>query len=191
VASPELLRAMNFFIDEDFLDPPSCERFITAMRAAPAVPARVALERPDNLTVADDLRRTMRIEAPAEVTAELMSALDAVRGETARHFGVTLTRTEDPQFLRYRTGDFYVRHTDRDREGVNQRAVSVIIFLNSPGDRTFRGGNLKFYGSLAGKPLAFDVPPRQGLLVAFRSEFLHEVEKVTAGERLTAVTWFS
>ena len=161
------------------------------MRAASGLPARVALGSPDNLTVADDLRRTMRIEVKPGIAEELVASLEAVRDQSARHFDVVLARTEDPQFLRYRQGDFYVRHMDRDLEGVNQRKVSVIIFLNSPGAATFTGGGLKFYGVLAGRPVPFTLVPEEGLLIAFRSDIPHEVERVTAGERLTAVTWFA
>jgi SM-20-related protein len=33
--------------------------------------------------------------------------------------------------------------------------------------------------------------PEAGLLIAFRSEMLHEVEPVTSGERVTIVSWYA
>jgi predicted 2-oxoglutarate/Fe(II)-dependent dioxygenase YbiX len=75
--------------------------------------------------------------------------------------------------------------------------VSVVVFLNAqathPVEETFEGGALAFYGLMkapgmehAGIPLE----PEAGLLVAFRSDVMHEVSPVTRGERYTLVSWF-
>lgn len=189
--SAVFFRALNFYVRERFLDAGTCARLRETMRQSPNKPARVALDAPTNITVAEDLRRTIRSEVPLELASELVSNLALVRDEASKHFGVPLTETEPLQFLIYRPGDFYVRHSDRDRDGTNRREVSVILFLSSPGDTTFTGGNLKFYGMTVGKQAEFRLTPEEGLLIAFRSDIPHEVETVTSGERFTAVTWFA
>ena len=70
--------------------------------------------------------------------------------------------------------------------------LSLVTFPMFGG--TIAGGSLTFYGLMkapgmekAGMPLA----PEAGLLVAFRSDIMHEVNPVTRGERYTLVSWFA
>jgi predicted 2-oxoglutarate/Fe(II)-dependent dioxygenase YbiX len=52
---------------------------------------------------------------------------------------------------------------------------------------------LTFYGLLPGpawERIGFPLRGEEGLLVAFRSEILHEVTAVRQGDRYTIVTWF-
>jgi predicted 2-oxoglutarate/Fe(II)-dependent dioxygenase YbiX len=72
-----------------------------------------------------------------------------------------------------------------------------VIFLNArssvPAENRYGGGSLKFYALLDGPkwencPFSLDAEP--GLLIAFRSDTVHEVEPVTFGQRFTIVTWF-
>jgi predicted 2-oxoglutarate/Fe(II)-dependent dioxygenase YbiX len=74
----------------------------------------------------------------------------------------------------------------------------VVVFLNrqteQPESDSFCGGSLVLYG-LVGEPdwqdYGFPLTGEAGLLVAFPSSVIHEVEAVTAGERYTIATWFS
>lgn len=71
--------------------------------------------------------------------------------------------------------------------------MSVVVFLNdAAAPITFEGGQLRLYGVLdpARDDLGVDLEPRAGTLVAFRSDLLHEVTPITAGDRFTVVTWF-
>ena len=80
---------------------------------------------------------------------------------------------------------------------INDRKVSIIIFVNQEGEDLeegdYCGGNLTFYGLLddpnwrnVGLPLESEA----GLLIAFRPDTFHEVTPVTEGTRLTITTWF-
>ncbi len=53
---------------------------------------------------------------------------------------------------------------------------------------------MTFYGLMEGaewEKCAFSLEANSGLLIAFRSDVLHEVKPVTFGERLTVVSWFT
>jgi SM-20-related protein len=121
-----------------------------------------------------------------------------------RHFSVELDGCERPQFLLYREGDFIGRHSDGAQEAeapalFRRRAISAVVFLNDQSDDAgvagaFAGGGLTFYGLLAddprGKAIGLPIRGAAGLLVAFKTDLVHEVTPVISGERYTAVTWY-
>ena len=98
------------------------------------------------------------------------------------------------------TGGFYAPHTDGTRDShatIQHRRVSVVVFLNTESDQPakdcYGGGKLTFHGILNEAQwanCAFSLDPHPGLLVAFRSDLLHEVKRVTFGQRFTIVSWF-
>ena len=180
-------RAMNFLVAENFFSADECARLRDEMRSGESRNATVARERADAYSVDENLRRTRRIYVSESAAQSVTASLDAFRPRAATHFNIPLSETETPQFLLYRPGDFFVRHADRDPDGVNRRAVSIIAFLNDD----FEGGALKFYGGVEDKLLTLTLQPAEGLLIGFRSEWLHEVEPVTAGERFTIVSWYA
>jgi len=181
-----LLRAMNFFIVEDFLDAETCARMRESMESAPSIVAKVLKEDRGVEEVDERVRSTRRIEVADTMRAEVVSALESVRDRAGSHFGVTLTETEKPQFLVYREGDFFQKHMDMDHNERYRRAVSTILFLNDD----YKGGALKFYGGVERKLLELTLPPKQGMLVGFRADWIHEVEPVRSGIRYTVVSWF-
>lgn len=178
-----LFESLHLFIIERFLTSDECAILSDAMRNAPAADATVA-RAGSEYHVDEKLRRTRRVNIES---AGFVQRLDALRDAAAKHFDVELESTESPQFLLYREGDFFVRHADRDRAGANRRAVSIIVFINDD----YTGGALQFFGEVNGETLALSIAPAAGLLIGFRSETIHEVEKVTSGERMTAVSWFT
>jgi len=115
-----------------------------------------------------------------------------------RHFGAALGECEEPQFLRYQTGDFFVPHQDGNTPLVHDesrfRKISVVIFLSRQSEQvlpeTYGGGSLVLHGPYSGPPLRVPIVASPGMLAAFRSETTHEVTPVTHGERFTIVSWF-
>ena len=108
------------------------------------------------------------------------------------HFGVSISGLEKPQLLVYGPGGHYKPHVDGEGKWVNaegltgwrkslDRDLSVVYFLNDE----FEGGELIF------PALGLLIKPRAGTLVCFPSthEYLHGVSPVTAGQRLSLVTW--
>ena len=140
------------------------------------------------------VRRVMRLAPSAETRQAVMDALNAAREPLSRHFGVTLTSFEEPQFLRYGPGDHFVAHQDGNTplifDDTRHRRVSAVIPLSrpttagQPGD--YSGGALVFHQP--GEHIPALVRP--GQLLAFRSELTHEVTPLEAGERYTIVTWY-
>jgi predicted 2-oxoglutarate/Fe(II)-dependent dioxygenase YbiX len=181
VAGLGIFRALNFLAIEHFLDGAACARIRAGMESARSQSAQIGVE-----GALDERQRRSRVVAVSpDLHAEVADRLPAVRDRAAAHFGVRLAETEGPQFLRYRPGDFFIRHMDRDRDGGNRRQVSFIAFVNSD----FEGGALKFGGLENGVELT--LPPADGLLIGFRSDWIHAVEPVTRGERCTIVGWFA
>jgi SM-20-related protein len=196
----------GLFLVRDFLDPQKCAAVGAEARAAAGHPAPVYIEGADGV-VHEDVRKTTSLEVSAETIAEVGRRLLELRAEIGGYFGLSLNACEPPQFLRYGEGDFFVRHQDGDTDQLEfdhlrVRKVSVVIFLNGGGAEpaeetlaeTFGGGELLIYragGETGAGSLVFPVPGEPGLLVAFRSDTIHEVAPVTRGERFTVVSWFN
>ncbi len=109
---------------------------------------------------------------------------------------------EGPQFLVYRPGDFFRPHRDRavepEDDVTKRRRISIVVFLNGTGEtilpETFDGGALTFYGLLDDprlRAVGYPLRAETGLLVAFRSDILHEVTPVSRGERHSVVAWLT
>jgi SM-20-related protein len=131
-------------------------------------------------------RRTKRVEPSTETLALLIERLTAARDRLSAEFATPLGELEPPQCLRYGIGDFFVAHQDGNTpliwDDSRFRRVSVIVPLNCD----YEGGALLIHGDRE----HHEVPLEPGTLVAFPSETTHEVLPVTAGERLTVVSWF-
>ena len=142
------------------------------------------------------VRRTTRVSPPAEVDELVRRLLRARAGALGEHFGLSLGELEEPQFLRYEAGDYFVAHQDGNtgmlRSEREERRVSVVIFLNTqsetPDPDAYSGGSLVFHPRGADEP--FRLNGEAGTLVAFRAETTHEVEPVTGGERFTIASWY-
>ncbi len=138
------------------------------------------------------VRRTTRLVPSVEALAVVNAALSAVQEQLSEHFGVTLASFEEPQFLRYREGDYFVAHQDGNtpiiRDDSRHRRVSVIVFLSKPSD--YEGGALVFHGDYRQPHLRVAAPCEAGSLLAFPSALTHEVTPLTAGERYTIVSWY-
>ena len=127
----------------------------------------------------------------------LKQSLLNLKPDLEKHFGMPLEwGGEGPDYLVYRTGDFFKPHRDNEEyppapnSRVLRRRVAVILFLNRHSrenrENCFGGGLLNFYGLLDGrkwKNCAFGLEPEPGLLVAFPSSAVHEVTPITFGER--------
>jgi SM-20-related protein len=181
MAGLALFRALNFLAIENFFDRDACAGMHAALRDAPSETAMIGVEG----AIDEKQRRTRAVAVPPELRRVVVDRFESIRHRAASHFGVELSEMERPQFLRYRPGDFFIRHMDRDRAGGNRRQVSFIAFLNAD----FEGGALKF-GGLDSK-VELTLPPVEGLLLLFPSNWIHEVEPVTRGERFTIVGWFA
>lgn len=92
-----------------------------------------------------------------------------------------------PMMTRYRPGMQYGAHADAafiDLPGATIRSdLSCTIFLNDP--KEYEGGELHI--RIGDADLTFKLPP--GEAIVYPSDTLHQVEPVTKGERLVAITF--
>lgn len=165
-----------------------CEAIVDALREAEGIAATVSGQAP-SYVVNSLVRKATRIAAPPKVRERVDAALARVMPQLAERFSTPLASCEEPQFLRYRIGDYFVAHQDGNtpliRDETRHRRVSAIILLSDPAE--YDGGELLFH---LGWPNRVAVPNARGSLLAFRSEQTHEVTPLTRGERFSIATWY-
>jgi SM-20-related protein len=189
--------AADLFLLSDFLDDGIRRQILEQMRASAGAPAPVYGHATGGAVHAG-VRNTIRVAVPDLIRDEVLRRLEGARPRLEQHFGVALSHCEEPQFLHYRPGDFFVAHQDGNtgliRDDARHRRVSVVLFLNEQSavraSGTYGGGELVFHGQYPDWQARQSVPPNPGTLVAFRSETTHEVAPVLHGDRYTVVTWY-
>jgi predicted 2-oxoglutarate/Fe(II)-dependent dioxygenase YbiX len=186
----------DLLIIKQFLEPQVCAELLAELRASPSTSSTVTGRGPTR-SVDQGVRKSLRLQPSNEtielVTRSLLERLD----EAGNHFGIALTECEDPQFLHYRIGDYFVAHQDGNtgllRLESEKRKISVIIFLSNESDdprpNSHCGGSLLF-SNYRLTPGQFRMVAEQGTFVAFRSETTHEVTPLTHGERYSIVSWY-
>jgi SM-20-related protein len=189
----------DLYMVRNFFDAETCRELVAEMRRSPAAPA-VVYGRGDAGAVDERVRKVSRLLPTAETAGQVGRRLLERRGTVGDHFGIGLGVCEDPQFLLYRVGDFFVAHQDGNTglirsEREQSRRISVVIFLNrqseTPERDAYCGGSLVFSDWRA-RPghRELRLSGAAGTLVAFRSETTHEVIPVTHGERYSIVSWY-
>jgi SM-20-related protein len=191
----------NIFMIRDFLDPRACAGLMAEARSAPTTPAPVYVEGSTE-RVHETVRKAASLHPSDETISRIQDHLLKQKPALEDYFGRNLTDCERPQFLRYREGDFFVRHQDGNSEQLEFdhlriRRISIVVFLNDgsaePKAHTFGGGSLNFYqegGDSPAESSVFSLSGEAGLLVAFTADTVHEVTPVTSGERFTIISWF-
>ena len=194
----EFFTRLGLFVRKNFLEQELCARCCREMDEA--APTQATIVGPDDTDVIDKaIRRVKVVDVPEATVALVEARLLALLPALERHFDVTLTGCQPLQFLTYREGDFYTVHNDNDTGApgmVGERTVSLVLFLNDqaqqPADGAYCGGSLTFYNLIADprwQTYGFPLNSEAGLLVAFRSDIMHQVLPVTHGERYTIVSW--
>lgn len=99
------------------------------------------------------------------------------------NFNIELCQTQI-SLLRYREGDFYIKHQDviLDHRQPNQRKISMVLQLSDSDE--YVGGDLVLDGDVR-------IPRELGTIAIFSAGKLHEVEEVIRGERKSLIIWFS
>jgi SM-20-related protein len=196
---PDTEHRFDLYLLRSFFDAQTCREIIAEMRRSPVSPATV-YGRGESGSVDGRMRKVARLVPSREIVELVTRRLLECRDGVGEHFGMSLSSCEEPQFLRYLVGDFFVAHQDgntgmllSDRE--QSRKISVVVFLNDQSDapeaEAYCGGSLVFSdwrGSQGRRE--FRLSGEAGTLVAFRSETTHEVIPVTHGERHSIVSWY-
>lgn len=189
----------DLYVIRNFFDAGTCAELLAELRRSAAAPATV-YGRGEPGSVDERVRKVSRLTPPRETSERVLRRLSERRAEVGGHFGLSLGGCEEPQFLRYGVGDFFVAHQDGNTGMLRSerelwRKVSVVVFLNrqseAPGGDAYCGGSLVFSEWRAGRGREeLRLRGEAGTLVAFRAETTHEVLPVTHGERFTIAGWY-
>src|SRR3712207_5877178 len=99
----------DLFLWRDFFDAPTRASIRAEMRDAAGGPAAV-YGSSAGAGVNERVRRATRVALAPETAEFVARELWERRRAVEEHFGVSLTGCEEPQFLRYGVGDFFVAH---------------------------------------------------------------------------------
>lgn len=125
-------------------------------------------------------------DASAYHTSATLLQAAMVRSEDLRNFTFPV-QIAPPMMTRYKPGMAYGAHADAAYLQLPAATIrsdlSCTIFLNDPA--AYEGGALHI--RLGDASIRFKLPP--GLAILYPSDTLHEVEPVTRGERLVAITF--
>jgi SM-20-related protein len=194
MAASEPVAHFNLFLLRNFLDADTCANLKAELAGAPTTQAPVYIEGAEG-TIHETIRKTTSLHPSAETFSTVHERLLAQKSALETHFQLNLTDCEPPQFLRYKEGDFFVRHQDGntkqlDFDHLRIRRISIVVFLNDFATESqpncYSGGLLNFYDEQD----TYGLTGETGLLVAFAADTLHEVSPVTSGERFTIISWF-
>ena len=185
----------NLFTVKQFLEPGVCREIVAEMSATQGDAATV-YGRTTSGAVEQNIRKTLRIRPSVATVESIVGRLLVLKDQVEQHFAVALSECEDPQFLRYREGDFFVAHQDGNtgmtRLDTERRLVSTVLFLSresdSPETGAHCGGSLLFSNLRTFEKVRVVGEP--GMLVAFRAETTHEITPVTHGQRYSIVSWY-
>lgn len=199
--SASFFRGLGVFVAEVFVSGDRCSILRAEMDASASEKATVIKDGQEGF-LDEESRKVLSIRVSEGTWRSVRARLREIRPDLETHFRISLSRKcHGPDFLIYRPGGFYRPHCDASEgspDHIKARRVSVIVFLNGqsqePDSDTFGGGGLTFYGLMDGpewSKCAFTLNPALGLLVAFRSDILHEAQPVSFGKRYVIATWFT
>jgi predicted 2-oxoglutarate/Fe(II)-dependent dioxygenase YbiX len=188
---------VDLLVIKDFLDAQTREEIVSEMRSASGAAATVYGTEAAG-AVETRVRKATRVVVSPQTRERVMLRLLDGQAAIEEHFGITVGECEEPQFLLYKTGDFFVAHQDGNTplvfDDTRFRKVSVIIFLSTqsaePLPDTYGGGSLVLHEPYPNYDISHPASNNPGTLVAFRSETTHEVMPVMHGERYTIVSWY-
>src|SRR5262245_14398889 len=163
---------IDYLAIPDLLDAATCAALRAELRAAGGSAAALL-----SGEVRPLVRKVTRVAVPNGTAARLTTLLMAQKEALERHFRLALKACEQPQFLRYQTGDFFVPHQDGNTPLLHDesrfRKISVVLFLSAQADESspesYGGGALVLHGPYLGPTLCVTMPNAPGTLVAYRA----------------------
>lgn len=189
VRSTERSPPHGVFIVEDFLSPGECRELVSLADSLEGERFKMR-DRARNMAITLDPTRVcewMKLGDSQQLLDDLVARAFEVQIIPAT--GQSIDWYEQPQLLRYTSGNFYQYHVDAYylvpekkawRKAVD-RDISLLVYLND----NFKGGELEF------KRFSYSLRPRAGMLVWFPSDmrYEHMAKSVTSGCRYVVVSW--
>jgi SM-20-related protein len=123
----------NLFVVKHFFEPRVCDAIVGEVKTTKASAATV-YGKGNSGSVDANVRNTLRVVPSSETVDLVTQRLLSCKQTVEEYFSLSLDECEDPQFLRYREGDFFVAHQDGNtgmlRLDTERRRISTVIFLN-------------------------------------------------------------
>lgn len=141
----------------------------------------------DSEITSDDIRKVEIVhEEYFRPIGSLLHTRALIANQSAG-WNFTLTNQEDTQICFYKKGDHFKFHIDNiNDDGGYCRKISTILFLNNP--HQYGGGELVLENPNKDSDyISLKLP--KGSIVCFPSFVKHQVNEVTSGERISAITW--
>src|SRR6266576_302584 len=132
MTKPTTISYFDLQIVRGFFDVQTCCQLIGEMRHSPTS-AAVTYGEGKSAVVDERVRKVARLIPPPETVEHVTRRLMEWRDEIGKRFGLDLNGCEEPQFLRYRVGDFFVAHQDGNTglvrlDSDQSRRISVSLF---------------------------------------------------------------
>src|ERR671924_463013 len=115
--NPRTRPLFDLYIIKNFLDLKNCRELIADMRSSAASPALTYGK--GEAAIDERVRRVKQVSVSRDSIVSVTQRLEQQRTAVERHFSVNLTNLEEPQFLCYQAGDFFVAHQDGNTGLVN------------------------------------------------------------------------
>lgn len=179
--------SISLFSQNSFWNQQQCRRLCEIAEVSKIEDAGV--HRNGKLYLDANFRKTRRILLQPEHFDEIGKSFLTIMPRIEEHFQLTLKGLQGIQFLQYGVGDYFHTHADEfEPPSDSSRKISLILFLNSG----FQGGNVVLYqdADRCRSGNGIHIVPQEGLLIAFSSYLLHEVQEILTGKRFSLVSWF-
>ena len=177
-----ILGHLGLFVRPGFLNPASCRLIRAEMASASAIPAMIRPVGQAGGVLDQTTRRTGVANVSASTNSSWRNAA-ATMPALEKHFQVTLTGWQEPQFYIYEEGDFFVVHRDKDedpdapdgqiatglgldlperREGRPRPSLmaAALVFYGARGDRSGKGSRSRSTARRACSWLSLGLVPR-------------------------------
>ncbi|MBL4672744.1 MAG: 2OG-Fe(II) oxygenase [Arenicella sp.] len=194
MAPISLLRKLGLYIDEQFLPSDECEKLCTEMHEANKTTGKVYSEESKHEYANLQMRKTQTCLVSQQSQEAIASRILAIKPHLQEVFQEQYADVwEEPKFLEYKTGDYFLPHTDDQAH----RLLNISIYLNSQSssikDTGYCGGELTLYGLIKSpgwQNRGISVPGVRGTLIAYPVNIRHEVTTVDRGSRYAIVSRF-
>ena len=189
----DLFSFLGVCVKESFFDKAFCDFLVNEVKSAKKNKAFVS--RKGKALIDEEFRNTYKVKMPKNIQQDVVQKIKTeLQPKLEQFFKTEFSNIQPLEILYYDKGHFFAAHKDVIPTK-NKRKVSVVIFLNQQSkneeELDYGGGNLCLYGLRANAPKQrLVIPSQKGLMVAFKSNTLHEVTPVKWGNRCSLVIWF-
>jgi len=188
------LKKFGLYIDEHFVSKEACIELCNEMELSNKQAGNVFSEENKSEYKDTALRKTQTCELSNESQQFIANKILNIKPALESFFNEQYaTAWEEPKFLEYKKGDYFLPHTDEQAH----RKLNISIYLNSqtvePSNTNYTGGELKIYNLIQSpnwKNRGFSIPGIQGMLIAYPANLVHEVTAVETGYRYAIVSRF-